>query len=163
MLLLAWTALYLVSVRSAVRFIPLRTHPFGAGWEALLFHGLLGAAGAVLVFPLFIPSRWRQSGAVQPAVREQLSAFEADAYLASVRPDPAPSYPEELSRPGSRPVAPVDTTRVTGASRALRATGSFRATTGSTPRATGSFGAASDRSLLGRPYSRTPEEWPGGR
>ena len=32
---------------------------FGAGWEALLFNGVLGAAGAVMVLPLFVPSRWR--------------------------------------------------------------------------------------------------------
>ncbi len=62
-LLLAWTALYLVSVRRAVEFIPLRSHSFGAGWEALLFNGILGAVGAVMVFPLFIPSRWRAAAA----------------------------------------------------------------------------------------------------
>ena len=56
-LLLAWTALDLVSVQQAVALIPLRTHAAGAGWEALLFNGVLGLAGAVLVFPLFIPSR----------------------------------------------------------------------------------------------------------
>ena len=58
-LLLAWTAVYLVSVRRAVEFIPLRSHSFGAGWEGLLFNGILGAVGAVMVFPMFIPSRWR--------------------------------------------------------------------------------------------------------
>src|SRR6201990_387133 len=58
-LLLAWTALYLVSVRRAVEFIPLRTHSFGAGWESLLFNGILGAVGAVMILPMFIPSRWR--------------------------------------------------------------------------------------------------------
>ena len=48
-----------MSVRRAVEFIPLRSHSFGAGWEGLLFNGILGAVGAVMIFPMFIPSRWR--------------------------------------------------------------------------------------------------------
>jgi hypothetical protein len=150
LLLLAWTALYLVSVRQAVALIPLRSHSFGAGWEALLFNGILGAAGAVMVFPLFIPSRWRRPR--RPAAEEPTR--DVDDYLASV---PAESLPRRersvrqddrqqedgelvgtvLSRPaGTRP---VDTTRVTGASRALRNTGTFSMATGAQPRATGSM------------------------
>jgi len=56
--LLAWTALYLVSVRHAVQYIPLKSRAYGAGFEAMLFDGLLALAGLVLVVPLFIPSRW---------------------------------------------------------------------------------------------------------
>ena len=66
-LLLGWTVLYLVSVRQAVALIPLRSHSFGAGWQALLFHGVLGAAGALLVVPAVIPSRWRQPQAAWTA------------------------------------------------------------------------------------------------
>ena len=40
--LLGWTALYLVSVRHAVHLIPLKSHPYGAGFEAMLVHGILG-------------------------------------------------------------------------------------------------------------------------
>jgi hypothetical protein len=56
---------------------------------------------------------------------------------------------------------PVDTTRVTGASRALRSTGSFRIATGTQPRAAGSMSratgsmprhAAPDRGPRERPY-----------
>lgn len=153
LLLLAWTALYLVSVRQAVALIPLRSHSFGAGWEALLFNGVLGAAGAVMVFPLFIPSRWR--------LRRQAEAEEftrdVDDYLTamSAQADGEPRRERDdrqrgdrqrddeelvgtvLSRPaGTRP---VDTTRVTGASRALRNTGTFSMATGAQPRATGSM------------------------
>jgi hypothetical protein len=46
LLLLAWTGLYLASARQAVQLIPLRSHAFGAGAEALLFNGIPGAAGA---------------------------------------------------------------------------------------------------------------------
>lgn len=181
LLALAWTALYLVSQRRAVNLIPLRAHAFGAGWESLLFNGVLAAAGAVLVLPMLVPSRWRaevQAGA-------DAAATEADQYLSDVwdrgpqqrngRPLGERQREEEAALvgtvmsypPGSPvggPVPPVDTTRVTGASRALRATGSFRATTGSMPRTTGSFRAsgsfraANDTTLLGRPYLHGPDE-----
>jgi hypothetical protein len=59
LLLLGWTGLYLHSVRRAVDLIPLRSHSFGAGFEAMLFNGTLGAAGLVMILPMFVPSRWR--------------------------------------------------------------------------------------------------------
>lgn len=59
LLLLGWTGLYLVSVRQAVDLIPLRSDPFGAGFEAMLFNGVLGAAGLAMIPPMFVPSRWR--------------------------------------------------------------------------------------------------------
>jgi hypothetical protein len=161
LLLLAWTALYLASVRRAVAFIPLRWHAFGAGWEGLLFNGVLGAAGAVMVFPLFIPSRWR---AARPAAvaGPDVSAREVDDYLTPARTDnrTRPRPEEEPTLVGTvlrGSVTRVDTTRITGASRALRNTGSFRVDTGSVPRATGSFPGAGNTSLLGRPYVPTED------
>ena len=163
-LLLAWTGLYLVSVRRAVEFIPLRSHAFGAGWEGLLFNGILGAVGAVMVFPMFIPSRWRG------ARRVESDAFTSDVddYLEAVKPDDRALRRDEESPlvgnvVGGRPtspdgVRPVDTTRITGASRALRNTGSFRLATGAQPRATGLFRGAQDASMPGRPYYRAPDE-----
>ena len=59
LLLLGWTGLYLVSVRQGVDLIPLRSDPFGAGFEAMLFNGILGAAGMAMIVPMFVPSRWR--------------------------------------------------------------------------------------------------------
>ena len=59
LVLIAWTVLYLVSVRHAVQYIPLKADSFGAGFEAMLFNGVLAAVGLVLIVPLFIPSRWR--------------------------------------------------------------------------------------------------------
>jgi hypothetical protein len=58
--LIAWTVLYAVSVTRAVHYIPMRTNAFGAGFEALGISGILGAAGIVLVMPLFVPSRWKR-------------------------------------------------------------------------------------------------------
>ena len=57
--LLAWTGLYLFSVRHAVQYIPLKTRPYGLGFEAMLFDGVLALVGLAMVVPLFVPSRWR--------------------------------------------------------------------------------------------------------
>ena len=59
LLLLGWTGLYLANVRQGVDLIPLRSDPFGAGFEAMLFNGVLGAAGLAMIVPIFVPSRWR--------------------------------------------------------------------------------------------------------
>jgi hypothetical protein len=164
LLLLAWTAVYLVSVRRAVEFIPLRSHSFGAGWEGLLFNGILGAVGAVMIFPMFIPSRWRG-----PAKAESNAiTSDVDDYLTAVTTDDGRRYADEQSplvgtvvgggRTAPDGVRPVDTSRITGASRALRNTGSFRVATGAQPRATGSFRATQDTSLLRRPYSQSTDD-----
>jgi hypothetical protein len=60
LVLVAWTALYVADVQEAVRLIPLKSRDFGTGFETLLFYGLLGMAGLVMIVPLFIPSRWRR-------------------------------------------------------------------------------------------------------
>ena len=57
--LLAWTGLYLFSVRHGVQYIPLKSRAYGAGFEALLFDGVLALLGMAMVIPLFVPSRWR--------------------------------------------------------------------------------------------------------
>lgn len=146
LLLLAWTGIYLVSVRRAVDLIPLRTQAFGAGWQALLSDGLLSAAGVVMVLPMCSPSRWRaprHGDDIEPG-----SSVKDDEYLAAVKADALP-----LRRRGSEPelvgtvlprntegiprpaegsfisadaTVPVDTTRITGASRVLRNTASLR-------------------------------------
>jgi hypothetical protein len=59
LVLLAWTVLYLVSSARAVSYIPLKSHSFGHGFAALGTTGILGAAGIVLMMPMFLPSRWR--------------------------------------------------------------------------------------------------------
>jgi hypothetical protein len=70
LLLLGWTGLYLASVRQAVDLIPLRADPFGAGFEAMLFNGVLGAAGLAMIVPMFVPSRWRTGPAAGSAAAE---------------------------------------------------------------------------------------------
>jgi hypothetical protein len=64
LVLLGWTGLYLFSVRHAVQYIPLKSKSYGAGFEAMLFDGVLALIGLAMVVPLFVPSRWRSSRAV---------------------------------------------------------------------------------------------------
>ena len=59
LLLLGLTALHLASVHRADQLIPLKSQVFGMGFETLLTRGMLGAAGAAMIVPLFVPSRWR--------------------------------------------------------------------------------------------------------
>jgi len=60
LVLLAWTALYVASPGQAMHDIPLKAHSVGLGFAGLGTTGILGAAGVVLVMPLFFPSRWRR-------------------------------------------------------------------------------------------------------
>jgi hypothetical protein len=95
LLLLGWTALYLVNVRQGVDLIPLRADPFGAGFEAMLFNGVLGAVGLAMILPMLVPSRWR--------ARE---AEESEAI-----PDFVPSVAETTVQP--LPAAPATQTQLT--------------------------------------------------
>ena len=65
--LLAWTGLYLASAQRAVYYVPLKSRVYGAGFEALLFDGVLALAGLVMIIPLFVPSRWRLRAAAAPS------------------------------------------------------------------------------------------------
>src|SRR5215813_15072049 len=92
LLLLGWTGLFLVSVRQAVDLIPLRSDPFGAGFEAMLINGILGAAGLAMIMPLFVPSRWRTRRAGD---RAEDGADEFVSTLSDPEPEPAPAPPRE--------------------------------------------------------------------
>jgi hypothetical protein len=82
LVLLAWTALYVASPTRAVRYIPLKAHNVGLGFEGLGPTGILAAAGVVLVMPLFFPSRWRR-----PAVHD--AGGEDDAIEATAITSPS--------------------------------------------------------------------------
>jgi hypothetical protein len=58
--LLGWTALLVVSAKRAEQLIPLRAHTFAFGFGIMLTSGVLALAGAVMIVPLFVPSRWRR-------------------------------------------------------------------------------------------------------
>jgi hypothetical protein len=74
LVLIGVTVWYGVNVRQAVRYIPLRGDAFGFGFEAMLFNGVLAAAGLVMVVPLFIPARWRSQGAPPDAAQPEAAA-----------------------------------------------------------------------------------------
>jgi hypothetical protein len=59
LVLLGWTGLYVASPQRAWDYIPLKAYNIGLGFAWLGTTGILGAAGIVLVLPLFFPSRWR--------------------------------------------------------------------------------------------------------
>jgi len=78
LLLIAWTVLYVVSVRRAVELIPLRSYSFGFGWEGMLFNGVLGGAGLAMIVPMFVPARWRRPVPAADSEMSEASEFVAD-------------------------------------------------------------------------------------
>jgi hypothetical protein len=58
--LLGWSALLVVSSSRATRLIPLHSHSFAFGFSSMLTSGVLALLGAVMIVPLFVPSRWRR-------------------------------------------------------------------------------------------------------
>ena len=99
LLLLGLTGLYLASVHRAVSLIPLRSESFGAGFEAMLFNGILAAAGIVMIIPLFVPSRW---GARRTSDDEAAETAGADEFLTML----------DGSGPGGTPAEPALAGRV---------------------------------------------------
>ena len=107
--LLAWTGLYLFSVRHAVQYIPLQGRAAGAGFEALLFDGVLALAGLVMVVPLFVPSRWRsRSEVTEPESYAGTTASFPDLQATQTIPadggllsDWTQTSPQQQAEPGS--------------------------------------------------------------
>ncbi|HEX9354044.1 MAG TPA: hypothetical protein VF933_09545 [Streptosporangiaceae bacterium] len=96
LLLLGWTALYVVSTRHAIDLIPLRAHVYGAGLEEMLRSGVVGAAGLAMIIPLFVPSRWRARRTPIPEVAEASEFFSGLAKGAGLQAPAEPaSYPEQ--------------------------------------------------------------------
>jgi hypothetical protein len=60
LVLLGWTALLAVSERRAIQLVPLHAHSFAVGFGAMLTSGVLALAGAAMIVPFFVPSRWRR-------------------------------------------------------------------------------------------------------
>ncbi len=104
LLLIAWTVLYLVSVRRAVGLIPLRSDAFGAGWEGMLLNGILGGAGVAMIVPLFLPARWRRADMATESGPGEAREFTADLKGSpeaegSPRPSPPGASGPRTARP----------------------------------------------------------------
>ena len=54
--------LLVVSTRQATRLVPLQGHAYAVGFASMLVTGVLAFAGAMMIIPLFMPSRWRSRG-----------------------------------------------------------------------------------------------------
>jgi hypothetical protein len=110
LVLLGWSALFLFDVKDAVRFIPLKNYDYGAGFEALLFDGVLAAVGIAMITPMFIPSRWIRRAPTPPAIAaadgtrqlsELIETYPAETYTTEAYPPPlgftTPSSPSETA------------------------------------------------------------------
>jgi hypothetical protein len=118
--LLAWTGLYLFSVRRAIQYIPLKTHAYGMGFEVMLEGGILALAGLAMIIPLFVPSRWRSapmtavvaafdesaSTATYPGLQETQTMAQGSDLMS----DWAQTRPQPRANPGSSqaPWGPLD-------------------------------------------------------
>ena len=78
LVLLAWTALFSVSGTLAVRLIPMRQDPSGAGLHAVLTNGVAALLGFAMIFPLFVPSRWWQSESREDEIKDGNSGDDGD-------------------------------------------------------------------------------------
>jgi hypothetical protein len=59
LVLLAWSAVHVVNAHLALRLIPLSSMTAASGFKTMLTGGILALLGAVMIVPLFVPSRWR--------------------------------------------------------------------------------------------------------
>jgi hypothetical protein len=122
--LLAWSGLYLFSARRAVQYVPLKSHSYGAGFEALLFDGVLAAVGLAMIIPLFVPSRWRSRAVVAapasyeatPAAYPDLGTTQTMAGGSGLLADWAETKPQPRVEPGrsQAPWGPPDPGTPTG-------------------------------------------------
>jgi hypothetical protein len=59
LILLGWSATEVFSSHWALRLIPLPGLDASAGFRTMLTGGILALLGAVMIVPMFVPSRWR--------------------------------------------------------------------------------------------------------
>jgi hypothetical protein len=60
LILLGWTALDVFSAHRALQLIPLTGMDAASGFRTMLTGGMLGLLGALMIMPMFVPSRWRR-------------------------------------------------------------------------------------------------------
>jgi hypothetical protein len=59
LVLLAWSGIHVANAHLALRLIPLSGLAAASGFRAMLIGGTLALLGAVMIVPMFVPSRWR--------------------------------------------------------------------------------------------------------
>lgn len=76
--LLGWSAMLLLRGRQALSYLPMAGSQQAAGFTVLLTSGALALAGAVMIIPLFMPSRWHGAAAeIEDFDSDELSATAA--------------------------------------------------------------------------------------
>lgn len=106
LLLLGLTVLYVVSTQHAIDLIPLKSHVFGTGLEAMLRAGILGAAGLAMVIPLFVPSRWR-TRSPRAEVGEASDFFSGLTQATGLQAPEDPASDPRAYQPGMTEPAPA--------------------------------------------------------
>jgi hypothetical protein len=71
LVLLAWSAVHVLNAHLGLRLIPFAGLTEASGFRSMLIGGTLAMLGAVMIVPLFVPSRWRR--------REPADEFAAPA------------------------------------------------------------------------------------
>ena len=74
--LLGWSAMLLLRGRQAVSHLPMAGSQEAAGFTVLLTSGALALAGAAMIIPLFMPSRWHGTAA-------EVEDYDDDDYAAT--------------------------------------------------------------------------------
>ena len=59
LILLAWSAIHVLNAHLALRLIPLSGTMAASGFRTMLTGGVLALLGAIMIVPMFVPSRWR--------------------------------------------------------------------------------------------------------
>jgi len=59
LVLLGWSAVEVIKAHLALRLIPLSGLDAASGFRTMLVGGVLALLGAVMIVPMFVPSRWR--------------------------------------------------------------------------------------------------------
>ncbi len=80
-LLLGLTGALVGNAQQTLRYLPLKGSSYGAGFEALLTHGVLALAGMAMIIPLFRPSRWRRYSEVDEEADDELTMEAATGLL----------------------------------------------------------------------------------
>jgi hypothetical protein len=106
LLLLGLTALYVVSPQHAIHLIPLKSHVYGTGLEAMLRTGILVTDGLAMVIPLFIPSRWRTRSPMAEAA-ETSDFFSGLTQAGGLQAPEEPASDPQAHQPGMAEPAPA--------------------------------------------------------
>lgn len=77
LVLLGWSAMVLLRGHRALTYVPMASSHQAAGFTSLLTSGALALAGAAMIIPLFMPSRWHGTATEIEDYDDELAATTA--------------------------------------------------------------------------------------